>query len=120
MREAAQELTDKHRVISQHDLRDTLNGMPEAVDDIKFHSAWIDGGWESKPATLREGDATIPVILEQHQDTVHERTAEVGAGLAVKEWLVPILPRRDVRVLRRISGYPIVSGVEYDEETGAQ
>ena len=119
-REAVQRLTDRGAVISQHDLKEVLNRIPEAENDIKFHSAWLDGGWESRPATLREGDATLPVLLEQHEDLLRARRAEAGARLAVNEWLVPILPSKKVRVLRRVGGYPLVSGVAYDEEVGAR
>ena len=119
-RDAVQQLARRSGSVSQRDLKDTLDGMTEAVDDIKFHSAWIDGGWESRPATLREGDATIPVLLAQHEQLIRRRVGEVGAGLAVKEWLVPIVQRKGINVLGRIRGYPLVSGVEYDEETGAR
>ena len=119
-RKTVGELAAHGEIISQRKLKEILNQMPEAMDDIKFHSAWVDGGWESKPATLRDGDATVPVLLEQHEETVRERMGEVGAGLAVKEWLVPILYRKGVHVLGRIGGYPLVSGLEYDEEIGAR
>lgn len=119
-RDAVRQLTDQGGVVSQLDLKQTLNRMAEGSNDIKFHSAWVDGGWESKPATLREGDATIPVLLQQHEDTVRERTIEVGPALAVKEWLVPIVQRDGIHVVRRVGGYPLVSGVEYDEEVGAR
>ena len=119
-REALQRLTQRGGNASQRDLKETLDEMTEAVDDIKFHSAWIDGGWESRPATLREGDATVPVVLAQHEAAIRRRIGEVGAGMAVKEWLVPILQRKEVRVLGRIRRYPLVSGVEYDQEIGAR
>lgn len=119
-RDAVRQLAARPTVSSQRDLKRTLNEMAETEGDIKFHSAWIDGGWESRPATLREGEATIPVLLQHHEDTVRARAAEVGTGLAVKEWLVPIMPRAGVRVVRRLGGYPLVSGVEYDEEVGAR
>ena len=40
--------------------------------------------------------------------------------MAVKEWLVPILRRKGVHVVGKIGGYPLVSGIEYDEEVGAR
>ena len=119
-REAVQVLAQRGAPASQRDLKDTLDAMNEAVDDIKFHSAWLDGGWESQPATLREGDATVPVLLAQHEETIRRRIAEAGTGMAVKEWLVPILQRKGVHVVGKIGGYPLVSGVDYDEEVGAR
>ena len=119
-REAVKKLTEKHRAISQRDLKSALDEMPEVVDDIKIHSSWLDGGWESKPSTLREGDATVPVLLEQHEDDIRKRIKEIGEREAVKEWLVPILAtKKGVRRVGSIGGYPLVSGVEYDEQKGA-
>ena len=119
-REAVEKLSEKGGALSQRDLKNTLNEMPEAVDDIKFHSAWLDGGWESKPSTLREGDATVPVLLAQHEDKIRECVKESGKNAAIKEWLVPILVSRKISRVGSIGGYPLVSGVEYDEEKGAR
>ena len=114
----------EREVLSQRDLRNALERMPEADDSIKFHSAWLDGGWESRQATLREGDATVPVLLAQHKDHIRRRIEEIGENAAVKEWLVPILAgTRDaegVHIIGRIRGYPLVSGIKYDEEKGAR
>ena len=119
-REAVKKLTEKHRAISQRDLKSALDEMPEVLDYIKFHSAWLDGGWESKPSTLREGDATVPVLLAQHEDDIRKRIKEIGEREAVKEWLVPILhTKKGVGRVGSMGGYPLVSGVEYDEQKGA-
>ena len=120
-RDAVRKLAEERRVLCQRDLKNALDGMPEKVDDIKFHSAWLDGGWESKQATLREGDATVPVLLAQHEDDIRERINKIGKSAAIKEWLVPILhDKKGIHVLRRINSYPLVSGVKYDEEKGAR
>ena len=122
-RDAVGNLAERE-VLSQRDLRNALEEMPEANDNIKFHSAWLDGGWESRQATLREGDATVPVLLVQHEDHIQRRSEEVGENAAVKEWLVPILAgtrdAKGVHVVGRIRGYPLVSGIKYDEEKGAR
>ncbi|MCY3772681.1 MAG: CRISPR-associated helicase Cas3' [Gemmatimonadetes bacterium] len=119
-RAAVKKLAEKRRVLSQHDLNNALNEMPEKVDDIKFHSSWLDGGWESKSSTLREGEATVPVLLVQHEDEIREGLNEIGKNPAVKEWLVPILASKQIGRVGSIGGYPLVSGVEYDEEKGAR
>ena len=119
-RETVKKLAEKRRVLSQRDLKNALGEMPEEVDDIKFHSSWLDGGWESKPSTLREGDATVPVLLVQHEDTIRERIDKIGKNTAIKEWLVPILASKQIGRVGSIGGYPLVSGVEYDEEKGAR
>ncbi len=61
--DSVKKLAEKRRTLSQRDLKNTLDEMPEVVDDIKFHSSWLDEGWESKQAILREGNATVPVLL---------------------------------------------------------
>lgn len=119
-RDAVEKLAETRRVLSQRDLKKALDEMPEVVDDIKFHSSWLDGGWESKPSTLREGDATVPVLLAQHEDAIRERIDEIGKNMAIKEWLVPILASKQIGRVGSIGGYPLVSGVEYDEEKGAR
>lgn len=120
-REAIKKLAEKRRVLSQRDLKNALDAMPEQVDDIKFHSSWLDGGWESKPSTLREGDATVPVLLAKHEDEIHKRINEIGKNTAIKEWLVPIfVGRKGIGRVGSIGGYPLVSGLEYDEEKGAR
>lgn len=120
-RSTVKKLAEIQRPLSQRDLKNALDEMTEVVDDIKFHSSWLDGGWESKPATLREGDATVPVLLAQHGDGIRERINRIGKSAAVKEWLVPILSgKRGVVRVGSIGGYPLVSGVEYDEKKGAR
>ena len=120
-RDAVKKLAEKRRVLSQRDLKDALDEMPEVVDDIKFHSSWLDGGWESKPSTLREGDATVPVLLVEQEDEIRERMKKIGKNTAIKEWLVPILAtKKGVGRVGGIGGYPVVSGVKYDEEKGAR
>ena len=120
-RQAVKKLTAKRRVLSQRDLKNALNEIPEEVAAIKFHSSWVDGAWESKQATLREGDATVPVLLVQHTDEIRRSIGENGKSVAVKEWLVPILAgSKGVRQVDNIGGYPVVSGVEYDREKGAR
>ena len=117
-RDAVERLTE--RDLSQRDLKNALDEIQEDVKDIKFYSAWLDGGWESRQAPLREGDATLPVLLEQHKNEIGTSIQEMGRSLAVKNWLVPVLhDRKSVRVIRKIGGYPLVSGVEYDDQTGA-
>ena len=120
-RDAVKKLDGMCRILSQRDLKIVLNEMPEEVDDIKFHSSWLDGGWESKPSTLREGDTTVPVLLAQHEDEIRGRIDEIGKNPAVKEWLVSILAsKKGIGRVGSIGGYPLVSGVEYDEEKGAR
>ena len=119
-RKAVEKLAQEDKALSQRDLKNALDEIPEVVDEIKFHSSWLDGGWESKPSTLREGDVTVPVLLAQHEDEIREHIKAIGKNGAIKEWLVPILLGRKISRVGNIGGYPLVSGVEYDEEKGAR
>ena len=62
----------------------------------------------------------MPVLLAQHEDEIRERIEEIGKNAAIKEWLVPILASKQIGRVGSIGGYPLVSGVEYDEEKGAR
>lgn len=124
-RGAIRGLVEEDKVLSQRDLKNALEGMPETSDNIKFGSVWLDGGWESKQANLREGEATRQVLLAEHEDRIREQIKEIGERGAVREWLVPILTStlekdKNVRIEGQIRKYPLVSGVKYDRETGAR
>ena len=120
-RGAIRSLVDGDKVLSQRDLKNALEGMPETSDNIKFGSVWLDGGWESKQSNLREGEPTRQVLLAEHEDRIRESIKEVGERAAVREWLVPILTSaKGVRTEGQIRKYPLVSGVKYDRETGAR
>ena len=89
------------------------------AEELKLHSSWLDGGWESRQATLREGGATITVLLEQDREEIM-KTVKGGRG-KLAAWTVPVLYKpQKLRVLETISGYPLVSDVRYSEETGAE
>ena len=115
-RSVVKELAEEHRVLCQRDLKNALDRMPEADDIIDSYSAWLDGRWESKQATLREGEATVPVLLKEDEEEIHRQIHRLGKD-AIKEWLVPILvSMKGVTRIGNIGGYPLVSGVKYDEK----
>ena len=106
------------KVLSQADLKRELDTLAQA-EELKLHSSWLDGGWESRQATLREGGATITVLLEQDREEIM-KTVKGGRG-KLAAWTVPVLYKpQKLRVLETISGYPLVSDVRYSEETGAE
>jgi CRISPR-associated endonuclease/helicase Cas3 len=123
-RETLKELAGK--ACSQRDLAQRLDGM---VDPERFetYSAWLDDGWLTEPAALRDGDASITLIREED---LAEIEAELGAEYAkpskwtyrsLVPWTIPMLYRRDFRPERRASGYPVAASgtIGYRREGGA-
>lgn len=106
------------RTLSQADMKKELDTLAQA-EELKLHSSWLDGGWESRQATLREGGATITVLLEQDHEAIRE--AEQGGRGKLAAWTVPVLYKPEkLRILDTIKGYPLVDGVQYSEEAGAE
>ncbi len=111
-------LSGGDKALSQATLKKELETLNQK-EELKLHSSWIDGGWESRQATLREGGATITVLLEQDHEQIKEERQGGWGKLAA--WTVPILYKPEkMRDLDKIKGYPLVPGVQYSEETGAE
>ena len=91
-RDVVRKLAEERPVLSQRDLKDALDEIPEAVDDIKFHSAWLRRrvGKQTGILALR---AMPPYRFcwRNTRTTSASGIKEIGKSLAVKEWLVPIL-----------------------------
>ena len=105
-------------VLSQVYLKKELDTLAQA-EELKLHSSWLDGGWESRQATLREGGATITVLLEQDREKIMK--GEQGGRGKLAAWTVPVLYKPEkLRASDTIKGYPLVKGVLYNEETGAE
>ena len=120
-RDVVRKLAEERRVLSQRDLKNALDGMPEEVDDIRFHSAWLDGGWESKQATLREGDATVPFCWSNTRATSASGSRKSAKVRPSKNgWCRSCTTRKESTSFAGINGYSLVSDVEYDEEKGAR
>ena len=115
--EIVKRLSGGDKVLSQATLKEELDTLAQR-EELRLHSSWLDGGWESRQATLREGGATITVLLEQDREEI-ERTEQSGRGKLVA-WTVPVLYKPQLKILDMIKGYPLVEGVQYSEETGAE
>ena len=117
-REIVERLCNSDKVLSQADLKEKLDALTQA-EELKLHSSWLDGGWESRQATLREGGATITVLLEQDRENIKE--AEQSGWGKLAAWTVPVLYKPEkLDISDTIKGYPLVKGVLYNEETGAE
>ena len=117
-REIVERLCNSDAALSQAALKKELDTLTQA-EELKLHSSWLDGGWESRQATLREGGATITVLLEQDRENI--KKAEQSGWGKLTAWTVPVLYKHEkLRDSDTIKGYPLVKGVRYNEETGAE
>ena len=106
------------KALSQAVLKKELDTLAQA-EEPKLDSSWLDGGWESRQTPLREGGATITVLLEQDREKI--RKVEQGGRGKLAAWTVPVLYKPEkLHISDTIKGYPLVRGVQYSEETGAE
>jgi CRISPR-associated endonuclease/helicase Cas3 len=123
-RKAVRELAG--RPCSQRDLANRLNEMTEA-EEFEDYSAWLDDGWLTEPAQLRDADGGITLIREEDLDEIerelgpeHARPSKWTSARLVP-WTIPMLCRRGFQPIRRAGGYPVAAAgtVEYPtDESG--
>jgi CRISPR-associated endonuclease/helicase Cas3 len=111
---------------SQHDLAKRLDDMA-CAEQFETYSAWLDDGWLTEPAQLRDGDGSVTLIREEDLDEVEQ---ELGpeysnrsrwTSRSLVPWTIPMLYRREFRSERRAGGYPVAlkGTVNYTLEEGA-
>lgn len=121
-RRAVQELLDKP--LSQQNLAQRLADL-QLAEEIGMYSAWLDGVWKTHRRPLREGSATINILLEQDLPEIKaylkaRRLKATASSLTT--WIIPMLFTNQCRFVARFGGYPVVADqyVNYDPERGAQ
>jgi CRISPR-associated endonuclease/helicase Cas3 len=110
------------KACSQRDLAERLDRMDEA-ERFEEYSAWLDDGWLTEPAQVRDGDASITLIREEDLSEIER---EVGPrkkwthGKLVP-WTIPML-LRSTHGWDRWGGYPVAPAgtVRYCEKEGAE
>jgi CRISPR-associated endonuclease/helicase Cas3 len=123
-RKAVSDLTGQS--CSQRDLAERLDKMTDA-EQIEMYSAWLDDGWLTEPAQLRDGDASVTLIREEDLAEVKRELGPEYAKPAkwtaksLVPWTIPMLYRREFRPERRVGGYPVAATgtVDYSEKEGA-
>jgi CRISPR-associated endonuclease/helicase Cas3 len=123
-RKAVDELAGKP--CSQRELADRLKAMTEA-EEFETYSAWLDDGWLTEPAAVREGDASVTLIREEDLAEIRKQLGPEHArpskwtSRALVPWTIPMLYRKGFHAERRAAGYPVApsGGVAYSEEEGA-
>lgn len=125
MRDAVKELGD--RGCSQHDLAMRLDRMID-VEKFETYSAWLDDGWLSEPAAVRDGDRTITVVRKEDVRDIEtdllcsDPTRRRKARLALMRMTIPMPYRRDFRPSGKANGYPIAEEgtISYCNSVGAK
>jgi len=123
-RQAVEELAAQP--CSQRDLAERLDRM---VADERFepYSAWLDDGWLTTPAQLRDGGNTITVIWEEDLADIEaklgRRNAKPSQWTMAKlvPWTIPMLYPRGFQPVDRVGGYAIAQehSILYSEHEGA-
>jgi CRISPR-associated endonuclease/helicase Cas3 len=123
-RQAVKELAGQP--CSQRDLAERLDQMI-AAEEFEEYSAWLDDGWLTEPAQLRDGGNTITLIREEDLAAIKAelgpRNAKPSQWTASKlvPWTIPMLYPRRFQPVDRIGGYPVASqgDITYSEVEGA-
>jgi CRISPR-associated endonuclease/helicase Cas3 len=112
---------------NQRDLAKRLDDMTEN-EQFEKYSAWLDDGWLSEPAQLRDGDEGITLIraedLPQAEKELGPKYAKPSQWTSAKlvPWTIPMLYRRGFEPVDRVGGYPVAAKgiIHYDEKEGAR
>jgi CRISPR/Cas system-associated endonuclease/helicase Cas3 len=107
---------------SQRDLADRLDRMTGS-ETFEERSAWLDDGWVTEPAHVRDGDSSITLIREEDLAKIEQ---EVGPRKTwthgkLVPWSIPMLFRRSFYYAEKAGGYAVASTgtVHYCEKEGA-
>ena len=122
MRDAVASLRGKP--VSQRDLAVRLDLM---ITEEKPHtySAWLDDGWLTEPAPVRDGDDGITLIRAEDLEDIKKELGsneKYWTSRNLVPWTIPMTYRKDFAFERRIGGYPLApnGSVEYSETEGAK
>lgn len=113
------------RPCSQADLAAHLNEMLTSERWTQT-SAWLDGGWQSKPLPPREGGYTITVIREEDIAEIARELGPERSGHWTSQrlvpWTIPMLLSSSYPLERRIGVYPLapLGTIDYDLTEGAR
>lgn len=95
----------------------------EEAEQFETYSAWLDDGWVTEPAHVRDGNTSITLIREE--DLI-EIEREVGPRKKwthgnLVPWTIPMLYRKDFTTGDKAGGYPVATTgtVSYCEKEGA-
>ncbi|MBI4661756.1 MAG: CRISPR-associated helicase Cas3' [Verrucomicrobia bacterium] len=123
-RETVRQLTGQP--CSQQDLSEHLDKMTDA-EQFEEYSAWLDDGWMTEPAQLRDTDSGITLVREEDLEEIkrelgpeHAKPSKWTTANLVP-WTIPMLYRRAFQAVTRVGGFPVAARgtVSYSESEGA-
>jgi CRISPR-associated endonuclease/helicase Cas3 len=111
---------------NQRELAQRLDGMAD-TEQFETYSAWLDDGWLTEPAQLRDGDASVTLIREEDLAEIERELGPEHAkpskwtARSLVPWTIPMLWSKQFRPERRVGGYPVAATgtVAYCIEKGA-
>lgn len=110
--------------VSQRELAKRLEGLEETLEP-QLYSAWLDGGWTTDPAPVRDGDETIIVIREADLGEIETRLGRDKRRWTAQRlapWTIPMNYRDGVQFAGELGPYPIAGDtiIDYSVTEGAQ
>lgn len=107
--------TFKEQEVSQRQLADWLGGLNISTNPQE-HCVWLDGGWRTYPAPLREAGYTITALLEQDREEIDSLKAS-----ELPRYTIPLPANNTKGWQRHRSGYLIAPEKQwrYCPELGA-
>lgn len=124
MRNAVREFGGK--ACCQRDLAQRLDTMA-GREEFKTYAAWLDDGWVTEPAQLRDGDAGITLIRDEDLGDIEQKlgpehaTPSQWTFKSLVPWTIPMRNRRAIRYEKRAGGYLVApaGAVNYCNRLGA-
>jgi hypothetical protein len=97
------------------------------AEQFETFSGWLDDGWLTEPAQLRDADASVTLIREEDLAEIERELGRENAkpsrwtSRSLVPWTIPMLYRRQFRSEWRIGGYPVAAAgtVTYSKREGA-
>ena len=115
------------RPCSQKDLAERLDVM-FVEEEYEEASAWLDGGWVTVPAPVRDADASVTVVREEDLADIEKELGKEHAKpsrwnfQSLVPWSIPMNSPRRLRTSRPpAGGYPVAAAgtITYCEREGA-
>ncbi|MEZ6132513.1 MAG: CRISPR-associated helicase Cas3' [Planctomycetaceae bacterium] len=105
--------------VSQEMLAARINEL-QSNEELPEYSAWLDGGWQSEPMPVREGDNSITLVREEDLNGLSKDKYGNYQKDDIIPLTIPMLFRRGFQWTDRAASYPIApTGTVAYEESGA-
>lgn len=124
---------NKAEGLSQADLTRGFEEVLTECDDEEFDSSstWLSGSWDSRITSLREGDFSVPIVLERDVEVIRQKARESRLEMRTeairRSTTVPVNKRTRERVLswQRLPEHKMFliardEDVDYSPDTGAK